>query len=63
MFNADTKPIAFVLPKSPIRSWRRAVDTAQPSPREISNPGEETVLGSASSYFVESRSSVILLAD
>jgi glycogen operon protein len=62
MFNADTKPIKFVLPASGRRPWRRAVDTAQPSPRDICSPGEEAVLGRVSRYVVKSRSSVVLLA-
>jgi isoamylase len=63
MFNADIDPIPFVVP-GPIGlgSWRLAVDTALPSRRDISRPGEERALPSDVSYVVESRSSVVLVA-
>ncbi len=63
MFNADAQPIDFVLPP-PIRPgvWRLAVDTARESPRDFFAPGEEVAVESLSHYWVESRSSVVLVA-
>jgi glycogen operon protein len=63
MFNADRVPLDFVLPVPPrLGSWRVAVDTAQPSPRDFHAPGEEGALASQTSYALGSRSSAILVA-
>ena len=63
MFNAATERIAFVLPPSPrARRWRLTVDTAQASPRDCFAPGEELALPNPTSYVLESRSSVVLVA-
>ena len=63
MFNADNERIAFILPpQSRPGTWRLAVDTAQGSPRDFFAPGEEIAIANSSSYLVESRSSVVLVA-
>ena len=62
MFNADTEPVSFVLPASRTTPWRLAVDTAKPSPLDFCNPEEESVLADSTTYIVESRSSVVLVA-
>jgi glycogen operon protein len=63
MFNADPEPITFVLPAPPRPgSWRVAVDTAQPSPRDCHAAGGEGALASQTSYAVGSRSSAVLVA-
>ncbi len=63
MFNADAAPGAFVLPLSRrLRPWRLAADTSQPTPRDCFAPEEEAVLVNQTSYVVESRSSVVLVA-
>jgi isoamylase len=63
MFNAHVQSVRFVLPPPPrAGSWRLAADTALPPPRDIANPGDEILLTDASSYVVQSRSSVVLVA-
>ena len=63
MFNADTEPISFALPR-PSRpgEWRLAVDTAQPSPRDVSAVGEEGALPNGTSYEMVTRSGAVLVA-
>jgi glycogen operon protein len=62
MFNADTASVRFVLPPSARpRSLRLVADTSQISPDDFCDPGEESEV-SPTSYFVECRSSVILIA-
>lgn len=63
MFNASTEARAFVLPSlSPGRTWRLAVDTFRPTPQDLYPIGEEVSLDTPHTYWVEPRSSVILLA-
>jgi glycogen operon protein len=63
MFNADTKGTDFCLPPQPPGyRWRLAVDTSRPAPQDLSAEGEETLLENSTTYHVEARSSVILLA-
>jgi glycogen operon protein len=63
MFNADAAPITFILPPAPRQGlWRLAADTSQAAPRDCCAPGEEAALGNQTSYVVESRSSVFLIA-
>ena len=63
MFNADAVRITFVLPPSLRQGpWRLAADTSQASPRDCCAPGEEATLVNPTSYVVESRSSVVLVA-
>jgi isoamylase len=60
MFNMFWESLDFELPIVPGRRWRLAVDTAQPSPHDIADPGfEPEVLGN--SYKVEGRSVVVLV--
>jgi glycogen operon protein len=61
IFNADAVGITFVLPSS-TRPWRLAADTSRASPYDFCAPGEESDLANPTSYSVESRSSVILVA-
>ncbi len=58
LFNAALHPSRFVLPRPPEGQWRIVVDTAQASPADVSDPGEEkTVPGVA---VLTGRSCVIL---
>jgi isoamylase len=60
MFNMFWERLDFELPVVPGRRWRVAVDTAQPSPHDISDPGSEPeVFGN--SHKVDGRSVVVLL--
>jgi len=62
MLNAYWEPLTFELPLLPAgQRWRRVVDTALPSPYDIAEPGAEPPVAE-SSYRVEARSVVILLA-
>ena len=60
MFNMFWKSLEFELPVVPGRNWCLAVDTAQPSPHDIADPGSEPdVLGNT--RLVEARSIVVLM--
>jgi isoamylase len=60
MFNMFWDGLDFELPVVPGRHWCLAVDTAQPSPRDIAEPGAEPdVLGNT--HRVEGRSVVVLV--
>lgn len=60
MFNMFWESLDFELPVVPGRRWCVAVDTAQPSPHDIAEPGSETeVLGNT--HRVEARSVVVLV--
>jgi isoamylase len=60
MFNMFWEDLDFELPDVPGRHWCVAVDTAQPSPHDIADPGsEEDVMGITRR--VEARSVVILV--
>jgi isoamylase len=60
MFNMFWESLDFELPVVPGRHWCLAVDTAQPSPRDIADPGSEPdVLGNT--LRVEARSVVVLV--
>ena len=63
MFNAGSETIAFAVPpaRSP-RVWRLAADTAESLQEGFYGPGEEAVLTNPTSYAVEARCSVILVA-
>ena len=50
----------FELPVVAGRSWFRALDTSQPSPDDIADPGKETPVP-GSSYTVQGRSIVVLV--
>jgi glycogen operon protein len=60
MFNADAEPLAFVLPRP--GPWRVAADTALPSPRDASAPGEEPDLTEPTLYPMGARSAAVLVA-
>ena len=59
--NAWTEPLDFELPAPPAGSWRRVVDTSQPSPHEIQPLGEAPVI-EAATYRVGPRSVLALMA-
>jgi isoamylase len=60
MFNMFWDGLDFELPVVPGRRWFVAVDTAQPSPRDIADPGSEPeVFGNT--YQVQPRSVVVLV--
>ena len=52
----------FELPQIGEREWFRLVDTAQPSPHDIAEEGQEFPLMSQESYTVEALSVVIFVA-
>jgi isoamylase len=60
MFNAGAEPIPFVLPPQRPGAWRLAVDTAQPSPGDFCSPQPDLI--DPSSYVVDSRAGVVLVA-
>jgi isoamylase len=60
MFNMFWESLDFELPMVPGRRWRLAVDTAQPSPHDIADPGTEPEL-LGTSYKVQGRSVVVLV--
>jgi glycogen operon protein len=63
MLNADTKECAFTICPAPQnKNWFRAVDTALPSPEDISPLNEEAFLESQTKYRAAGRSLVILLS-
>jgi pullulanase/glycogen debranching enzyme len=63
MFNVGTEETDFGLPPLPLGyRWPLAVDTSRLAPQDLSAAGEETLLDNSTTYHVEVRSSVILLA-
>jgi isoamylase len=60
MFNMFWDGLDFELPVVPGRRWRLAVDTGQPSPHDIADPGSEPDV-SGNTYRVEGRSVVVLV--
>ncbi|MFI5456077.1 MAG: glycogen debranching protein [Isosphaerales bacterium] len=62
--NALWEPLAFQVPASPTgRPWRRAVDTAQPSPEDIVGLDEGPAVPVLHTYRVEARSLIILVSE
>lgn len=62
MLNADWEPLTVELPTVPSgQQWHRVVHTALPSPDDMAEPGTEPHVAE-STYRVEARSVVILLA-
>ncbi len=59
MINGHWEDRSFKVQEGEASEWRRVVDTAQPSPTDILEPGKESKLESAS-YTVRSRSVVVL---
>jgi glycogen operon protein len=62
MINAAATDAEFGIHEGAVGSWRLAIDTAQPSPRDILEPGTEPVISSAY-YHVQARSVVVLLGN
>jgi len=62
MFNASDETLAFSVPSHSARCWRLAADTAESSPHGFYSKGEEVELANPTSYAVQSRSCVILVA-
>jgi glycogen operon protein len=60
MMNMYWDNLDFELPTVPGRSWFRALDTSQPSPNDIADPGKESP-APGSSYTVQGRSIVVLV--
>jgi isoamylase len=60
MLNMFWESLEFELPVVPGRRWCLAVDTAQPSPRDIAEPGSEPDVP-WNTYLVEARTVVILV--
>jgi isoamylase len=58
LFNAALHPCRFMLPRPPGGKWRVAVDTAQESPADAPDPGDERAV--ADEVILIGRSSVIL---
>lgn len=61
MLNMDSEGLDFEIPAVTGRRWYLAVDTAQPSPQDIFDPGNERAV-SGQSIQVQGRSVVILLS-
>jgi glycogen operon protein len=59
MINGHWEDHAFTLSDGHASEWRRAVDTARPSPDDIVEPGYEPTLDAAG-YMVRARSVVVL---
>ncbi len=59
MINGHWDDHAFTVQAGEPSQWRRVVDTAQPSPDDIVEPGREAPL-EAASYTVRARSVVVL---
>jgi glycogen operon protein len=59
MINAFWEPIRFHVQQGKARDWKCIVDTSQPSPDDVVEPGKEKVLGSLT-YEVAPRSVVVL---
>jgi glycogen operon protein len=60
MFNMFWDSLDFELPVVPGRRWRLAVDTAQPAPHDVADPGTEPDVP-GNTYRVEARSVVVLM--
>jgi isoamylase len=61
MLNMYWEDLNFEIPSIKDRKWYRVVDTALPSPIDIAEPGEETVV-SGDVYSVKERSVVVLIS-
>jgi len=61
MLNMEASDLNFAVPVVQDRRWYRAIDTAQPAPDDIVEPGSEvTVL--ESTYLVKTHSAVVLIS-
>jgi glycogen operon protein len=64
VFNAYWKPLNFRIPSSPSgRPWRRAVDTALPSPDDALGLDEGPTVTVGHAFRVEARSMIILVSE
>jgi isoamylase len=64
MFNADTRSVDFSIPVlRGNKIWRLAVDTSRTAPDDFYEPGKEPSMQGQVSFWVEPRSSAILLTD
>lgn len=62
VFNMYVEPLTFMMPHLPKGyRWFKFADTAAPSPNDITQPGQETLLSSQDKIQVMDRSSVILV--
>lgn len=61
MLNMDTQNLDFAVPELQSKQWYIVVDTAQGSPADSADPGQERAF-SGSRYSLEGRAIVILLA-
>jgi len=61
MMNMYWEPLDFQVPVDPARSWRMVIDTSQPSPNDIVEPGQGTEF-SQPACTVQGRSIVVLAA-
>ncbi len=61
MLNMHYDALEFKIPLCPGRRWYRSVDTALPSPEDISDLGDE-VLIEGEGYLVTPRSVVVLIS-
>ena len=61
MLNMYWDSLDFELPQVDGRCWFKAIDTAEPSPRDIADPGEEVKVA-GSSWRVRERSIVVLIS-
>jgi isoamylase len=62
LFNADTVPAAFVLPKAPAGgAWHIAIDTSAISPHDAAEAGNEAELPATAAWVVAPRSLVALV--
>jgi glycogen operon protein len=63
LFNANPERVEFVLPAAPEGySWRTAVDTGQPSPRDVIAAGERTPALAQERYGLAARAMAVLAA-
>jgi len=61
LFNATAQGCRFRLPPRAQR-WRMAVDTSKPSPHDAPEPGDESILDGANDVYLESKTTLVLLA-
>jgi isoamylase len=63
IFNMYWEPLVFQIPEAPNGwGWRMAIDTSQPSPRDIFTPGTEPPIPGNNRVTVAARSSLVLVA-
>ena len=61
-FNATKRTIRFLIPQSHEgQIWVRVIDTAQPSPNDILEPGQERAIGDATHYRLHPYSMAVLI--